>query len=162
MIDARANRSVHNRLFTRDADFFVEGTPIATSTGYRPIEELASGNMICLADGDAWPLTWVGIAPTYAPVYGDPWDASPARVRTHAFDDRVPETEILQSPGHNAIVEGALIPICLLIDGTRIAQEQSHYIEYYHLEWEERGVALAANLPWRRATHLCCGVHLQN
>jgi hypothetical protein len=51
------------------------------------------------------------------------------------------------SPNHALYVDGQLIPVRLLINGTSIASVPVHEISYYHIELEHHDVLLAEGMP---------------
>ena len=69
------------------------------------------------------------------------------RVRAGAFDDAQPSRDLWLSPDHAVHVDGVLIPIKHLLNGTSIAQVAVDEVIYYHVELPHHDVLLAEGLP---------------
>ena len=64
-----------------------------------------------------------------------------------AFGENVPERDMYLSPDHAVFVDGVLIPVKLLINGTSITQVKRDRVTYYHVELPDHAVILAEGLP---------------
>ena len=72
----------------------------------------------------------------------------PVLVRAGAFDDATPHRDLRLSPDHAVHVNGVLIPVKHLINGTTIAREAVvDEVVYYHIELPTHDVLLAEGLP---------------
>jgi hypothetical protein len=69
------------------------------------------------------------------------------RIVTGAFGRRRPNRDLLLSPDHAVFVDGVLIPVKYLINGTTIWQEPVESITYLHVELPRHDVVLAEGLP---------------
>jgi hypothetical protein len=71
-------------------------------------------------------------------------------VSRSALADNVPQADLYLSPGHCLFVDGVLIPVEHLVNGTSIAYavpEGMTDIEYFHIELETHDVMLAEGAP---------------
>jgi hypothetical protein len=59
----------------------------------------------------------------------------------------MPCRDLLLSPDHAVYVDGLLIPIRHLMNGTTIAQEEADEVTYWHVELHQHDVILAEGLP---------------
>jgi hypothetical protein len=58
----------------------------------------------------------------------------------------VPKRDLFLSPDHAVFVNGVLVPVKLLVNGTSIAQVERDEIAYYHIELERHEIILAEGL----------------
>jgi hypothetical protein len=70
----------------------------------------------------------------------------PVRIAAGAFGENVPVRDLFVSPDHAVFVNGVLVPVKLLINGTNIVQMKRDRIVYYHVELPEHAVILAEGL----------------
>ncbi|RDJ02976.1 Hint domain-containing protein [Rhizobium grahamii] len=116
------------------AQCFLRGTAILTDCGEKPVEDLRVGDNVALPDGSARPVKWVG-----RQVFkksGARWHEGvvPIRVSRHALDSRTPHSDLYLSPGHALFLNGVLIRVRDLVNGTTIAPvvpADDTSIEYY-------------------------------
>jgi len=116
------------------AQCFLRGTAILTDCGEKPVEDLRVGDIVALPDGSARPVKWVG-----RQVFkksGQRWHEGvvPIRVSRHALDSRTPHSDLYLSPGHALFLNGVLIRVRDLVNGTTIAPvvpDDDTSIEYY-------------------------------
>lgn len=128
------------------AQCFLRGTAILTDCGEKRVEELRIGDRVALPDGDARPIKWVG-----RQVFkksGARWHESvvPIRVLRHALDSRTPHSDLYLSPGHALFLNGVLIRVKDLVNGTTIAPivpAGDRSIEYYAILLNTHEVILA-------------------
>jgi len=71
----------------------------------------------------------------------------PVRVAAHAFGEGRPKRALLLSPDHAVFVEGVLLPVRHLVNGSTIMQLERNSITYPHIELPQHEVVLAAGLP---------------
>ncbi|MCB8883152.1 Hint domain-containing protein [Acidisoma cellulosilytica] len=130
---------------------FLEGTLILTPDGERPVEMLKAGDeVITWTDGqpERRPLRWTGhrrLTPTRHP---RPDKVQPVCIMRGAFGAGRPYRDLFVSPDHAVFVDGVLIPIKHLINGTTIrVAPRVGSIVYFHLELDSHDVILAEGLP---------------
>ena len=126
---------------------FAAGTRIACPDGERAVESLAPGELVCLAGEGHAAITWVGHRRVECARHSRPADVWPVRVRMGAFGAGMPHRDLLLSPDHAVFVEGDLIPVRYLINGSTIVQERVASVTYYHVELAAHAVILADGLP---------------
>ena len=68
-------------------------------------------------------------------------------VRAQAFAENAPHRDLWLSPDHAVFVDGVLIPIRQLINGTTIEQVPVDKVSYYHVELPRHDVLFAEGLP---------------
>jgi len=100
---------------------FLHGTSILTDCGEKRIEDLRIGDRVVVRGGETGSIRWVG-----RQVFkknGLRWqeDVVPVRVARHALDNRTPHSDLYLSPGHALFLNGVLIRVKDLINGTTIA-----------------------------------------
>jgi len=128
------------------AQCFLRGTAILTDCGEKPVEDLRVGDNVALPDGSARPVKWVG-----RQVFkksGARWHEGvvPIRVSRHALDSRTPHSDLYLSPGHALFLNGVLIRVRDLVNGTTIAPvvpADDTSIEYYAVLLSTHEVILA-------------------
>jgi Ca2+-binding RTX toxin-like protein len=96
--------------FTNIEDFlicFTPGTMIVTDWGERPVEDLASGDLVMTRDNGLQPLRWVGHRKlSRGQLVADP-DLQPVRIAKDALRGDGPARSMLVSPQHRVLVTGA-------------------------------------------------------
>lgn len=133
--------------YTTLPDFvcFTAGTPIATPTGYRPVEQLRAGDSAILHDGRIAPIRWIGRRHlSIAQLRANP-EAAPVRISAHAFGAGKPSSDLLLSPQHRIAItsptaeclfanRAMLAPVKSLTNGFSIQQIVPNApVEYFHL-----------------------------
>ncbi|WP_072397120.1 Hint domain-containing protein [Hyphomicrobium sp. CS1GBMeth3] len=126
---------------------FLRGTSILTDKGDVPVEALSIGDRVITVSGVARPIKWVGQR-TYRRGAGSQWPESiePIRVARSALADNVPSADLYLSPLHALYIDGVLIPIMHLVNGSTIRPgmpEGMRDIDYFHIELETHDVILA-------------------
>jgi hypothetical protein len=126
------------------------GTLIATPAGAVPVETLRPGaTVLALEDGAtvARPLRWVGRLDVDLARHPSPSRAAPVRLRAGAIAEGVPARDLLLSPDHALLLDGALFQAQALRNGASIAQDTAPTrIAYAHLELARHGAVLAEGL----------------
>ncbi len=127
---------------------FMSGTRIGTPDGEANVERLQRGDLILTTDGRALPVSWVG-RQTVSTVFSDPLRVFPIRIRAGALDENVPSRDLLLSPEHAILLDGALIQVGALVNGTSILRESNvpQTFTYYHVELDDHSLILAENTP---------------
>ena len=125
---------------------FAEGTRIGTPDGAVRVETLRVGDLVLTADGAAEPMVWVGsraVDCARHPSAGDGVAGAGSRGRVRR---NVPVRDLYLSPDHAVFVNGVLVPVKLLVNGTSITQVKRKTVTYYHVELPEHDVILAEGL----------------
>lgn len=127
---------------------FMPGTMIRTPDGEVAVETLKRGDLVLTSDGRAMPVTWLG-RQTISRLFADPLRVLPIRIKARALADNVPSRDLLLSPDHAVLVDGALIHAGALVNGTSIERETDTrpIFTYYHVEVDDHSLILAENTP---------------
>jgi adhesin HecA-like repeat protein len=126
---------------------FLTGTMIATPCGEVPIEQLAVGDMVLTARGDARPTVWIGTGRVLA-TRGRRNAATPVIVRKGALADNVPHHDLRVTKAHSLYLEGALIPVEFLVNHRSVQWDDlAQEVTLYHVELESHDVLLANGAP---------------
>jgi hypothetical protein len=127
---------------------FMAGTLISTPDGEVAVETLKRGDHVLTQDGRIATIDWLGIQ-TISTRFADKLRVLPIRIRAGAIAENVPSRDLLVSPDHAILVEGALIQAGALVNGTSIAREPNvpMTFSYYHVEVEDHSLILAENIP---------------
>ena len=132
---------------------FASGTLIRTVRGEVPVERLEVGDLV-ETYGAHRPLRWIGHRTIDFHHRPRSHDAMPIRISAHAFGNRLPQRDLLLSPGHPVLVGadedgagGHLVPIMCLINGTTIERAEVDKITYWHVELDKHDILLADGLP---------------
>lgn len=127
---------------------FLAGTMVRTSDGEVPVETLKRGDLVLTSDGRSIPVDWLGIQ-TVSLRFADKLRVLPIRIKAGALADNVPSRDLLVSPDHALLVEGALIQAGALINDVSIVRETNvpKVLTYYHVEVEDHSLILAENTP---------------
>lgn len=115
---------------------FLRGTQILTRDGYRPIESLKAGAEIA--------VRFAGFAPIEAIEsftlgrVGGVWTgpSRPVRVKRGALGDNAPATDLCLTASHAVFVDGLLVPVGSLVNGTSIvfeAAEGHDTLDFFHI-----------------------------
>lgn len=127
---------------------FRAGARILTDAGEVAVEALKAGmRVVSYADGRGVPITWVGHRRIMCAQHPRPRDVWPVRIAAGAFGEATPHRPLYLSPDHAVFVNGELVPVRYLINGTSIAQIACDHVTYFHVELADHGVLLADGLP---------------
>jgi hypothetical protein len=138
---------------------FLRGTLIGTPDGYRPVESLAVGDMVsarfagvaAIAAVNSFTLERTGPAGAWAGA------SRPVRVRAGALGEGSPATDICLTASHAVFVDGVLVPVGNLVNGTTIVFESAdgqQTLDFFHLALDRHDVLDAQGAPcesWRDA-----------
>jgi Hint domain len=124
-------------------DCFASGTRIATPGGAARVEDLAIGDLVNAHFAGTVAIEWIGHRRLDCTRHPDPRKVWPVRVAAGTFGPVTPTRDLTLSPNHAVYVNGELIPIGRLINGTSIVQIQMDEITYYHVELAEHDLLLA-------------------
>jgi hypothetical protein len=112
-----------------------------------PIERLHRDDLVMTLSGRPQPIRWIGQRRVNFTRHPNRQRVLPVRIAAHAFGYGRPRRNLFLSPDHAVYVEGVLIPIRHLINGTNITQIERRAITYYHIELQRHDVLLAEGLP---------------
>ena len=127
---------------------FCAGTRISTTRGRVRVEKLRLGDEVLTASGEHLPIRWIGQR-----IYGRAFarmnpNSIPVRVKADAIDDGVPSHDLCLSPLHNVHMDGILIPVMHLVNGTSIVTcPEMDPIAYYHIELPVHAIVLSEDMP---------------
>lgn len=126
-----------------DGTCFLRGTQILTTDGYRAVEKLAAGDKVLARFAGPAPIkaidnftlcrvngAWVGAA-------------RPVRVKCGALGENRPATDLCMTAAHAVMVDGALVPVVSLVNGTSIVFETAagrDSLDFFHIELERHDV----------------------
>jgi hypothetical protein len=126
---------------------YLAGTHILTPDGPREIGLLSIGDRVTTLSGDAKPIKWIGRNRFVRQADGTwPSNALPVKVARFALDGHSPSADLYLSPGHAVYVDGLLIQVGSLVNGTSIARDPAadrQVLEYFHIELAEHDVVFA-------------------
>jgi len=131
---------------------FLRGTKILTLTGERKIEDLAAGDLLPTVIGGMRRIQWIGMYSYKRSDARKPWveSARPIRVARSALAPNVPHADLFLTQSHALFVDGMLIHVANLINGTTIARcaaDDVHELEYFHIKLETHDVIYAEGAP---------------
>jgi YD repeat-containing protein len=123
---------------------YCAGTRILTKDGEVLVENLAVGQLLVTASGDAKPIRWIGHRRIDLSRHPEPDMVRPVRIAAGAFAEGVPARDLLVSPDHAMLVDGALIPARLLVNHRSITLEHDvAAVTYYHVELDRHDIIIA-------------------
>lgn len=137
---------------------FAEGAEIATPRGPRRVEQLRAGDRVLTEDGRNVAVAWIGSSRYSREQAAREARLRPVHLHAHALGPGLPERELVLSPQHRIVVEGAA---CELLFGTERAfvvarhlpepfasqPEPEAELVYYHLLLETHEILVANGLP---------------
>jgi len=127
---------------------FAAGTRLRGEDRDVPVEAMRVGDRVSAHFGGVFePIVWIGRRRVDCLRHPRPSVVWPVRIVTGAFGRRLPNRDLLLSPDHAVFVDGVLIPVKHLINGTTIRQEPVESITYLHVELSRHDVVLAEGLP---------------
>ncbi len=127
---------------------FATGTRIATPAGPIAVEDLSVGQEIVSAAGEAKPIRWIGRRSIDLSRHAEPELVRPIRIAAGALADNVPVRDLVVSPDHAMLVDGALIPARMLVNHRSITQDAAATrVTYFHIELDRHDVILAEGAP---------------
>lgn len=131
---------------------FLKGTKIRTASGDCKVEDLVIGDLLPTVSGEMHPVQWIG---RFGYKKSDPaktWvkDARPVRIARSALDLDVPYADLYLTTGHALFLDGVLVPVGSLINGTTITLDDASgfdELEYFHVKLESHDVIYAEGAP---------------
>ena len=119
---------------------FATGPRILPARGETPVESLRVGDLLpTLLGARVAPIVWLGHRRANF--------CQPVCIAAGAFAPGLPHRDIMLSPEHAVLVNGALIPVRYLVNGASIAPVAMEKITYWHVELPRHDVLLAEGLP---------------
>lgn len=120
---------------------FLKGTKIQTVLGERKIEDLAIGDVLPTEFGGMRPIQWIGCYRYQKSDPSKPWGkyVLPVRVARSALAPGVPHADLFLTQWHALYVDGALVQVGGLINGTTIAlyaAQEFDELEFFHIKLE--------------------------
>ena len=104
----------------------------------------------CVPWNASQPVKWIGRRRINLAAHPRPETVAPVRIARGAFSDNMPHRDLWLSPDHAVFVDGKLIGIRQLVNGTTIRQDMgATAVEYYHVEMEQHTILAAEGLPDR-------------
>jgi hypothetical protein len=129
------------------ANCFLKGTKIQTADSERRIEDLAIGDKLPTMFGGLRPIQWIGRYPIKKSDPSKPWvrDALPVRIARSALAPNVPHADLYVTGGHSLFLDGVLVPVGNLINGTSIrrGERDCDELEFFHIKLESHDVIFA-------------------
>lgn len=115
---------------------FLRGTQIQARDGYRPIESLQAGDEIAVRFAGFAPIRAIESF-TLGRVDGA-WTgpSRPVRVKRGALGDNAPATDLCLTASHAVFVDGLLVPVGNLVNGTSIVFEAAvghETLDFFHI-----------------------------
>jgi hypothetical protein len=148
VVDVEVLRFLDQDIETSTIPCFASGTLILTEAGEVPVEALREGDRVALSGGGFAPITWIGRRTVEIARHAWPDLVRPVRVRAGALAEGMPKRDLVLSPEHALALDGVLVPVGLLANGTSIVQERGEArITYHHIELPAHGVLLAEGAP---------------
>lgn len=138
---------------------FLRGTRILTENGYRPVESLAVGDRVSARFAGMAPIEDITSFTLDRSGPGGTWVGAsrPVRVRAGALGPNAPAEDITITASHAVFVDGALVPVINLVNGTSIVFETAEghdTLEFFHFALARHDIIDAEGAPcetWRDA-----------
>lgn len=137
---------------------FCAGTRIATPRGEVPVEDLAVGDAVLNAAGEAVTIRWIGRREVSVAEQLARPEVRPVRIRRGALGEGRPRRDLRVSPQHRILLDGwrvemlfgeesLLAPAAHLVDGLGIAVEPpTGPVTYHHLLFDRHELLLSEGL----------------
>jgi hypothetical protein len=114
----------------------MRGTMVRTPSGEVPVEALAIGDRVVTVDGTAEPVKWIGRRSYSRAFMTFAGKVASVLLEAGSLGPAKPSRDLYVSPEHAVLVEHALVPAALLVNGTTIRQVTDFdMVEYFHLEF---------------------------
>ncbi|HEX2884787.1 Hint domain-containing protein [Vineibacter terrae] len=123
---------------------FAQGTLIRTREGHRPIETLAAGDMVAVRSGGFAPIRAM-VSHTLNSVSGK-WVGEsnlPVLIQRGALGENAPNADLCLTAWHPVYVDGFLIPIGDLVNGTSITFEAAagrDTLDFFNIELDRHDI----------------------
>jgi len=135
-----------------DPQCLLRGTTITTVDGDRKIEDLKIGDLLPTMFGGSRPIQWIARYPFKKSDPAKPWpkDVRPIRIARSALAPNIPHADLYVTPEHAFLIDGLLIPVGNLVNGTTIARHEARdceELEYFNIKVEGHDVIYAEGAP---------------
>ena len=123
---------------------YLRGTQLTTPRNSEmAVENLAIGDLVATLDGPM-PIKWIGRRSYLGHFTRGNKTVLPIRISAGALADGVPCRDLWVSPTHALLLDGALIPAGVLVNGTSVMQAREvEVVEYFHIELDRQGILIA-------------------
>ena len=130
----------------------LRGTTVTSVDGDRKIEDLAIGDRLPTKFGGTRPIQWIARYSLKKSDPSKPWAraALPVRIARSALAPNVPKNDLYLSSGHSLLIDGLLIQVGNLINGTTIKNHETverDELEYFQIKLESHDVIYAEGAP---------------
>jgi hypothetical protein len=137
---------------------FVTGTLILTPAGWRPIEDLAVGDLVLTRDNGPQSIRWVGAVRLDARRLARRPEFRPLCIRRGAFGVETPARDLRLSPQHRILLSGPRLMmhfgedemLCAarhLVDGLRVrVDDAKDGVVYHHILFDTHEIVMAEGL----------------
>ena len=142
---ARTGKAVANSCDASPLCCFLRGTKIQIVSGERNVEDLVAGDLLPTVFGGIRSIQWIGRTRFKRSDISKPWRTTerPVRIMSSALDANVPHRDLYLTQRHALFIEGVLVPVGRLINGTSIslfAADACDEFEYFHIKLESHDV----------------------
>jgi hypothetical protein len=131
---------------------FLRGTRIRTTDGYRPVEEFAVGDHVAARFAGVAPIKFIESFTLERAGPRREWlgHCRPVTVRRGALGEGSPHRDLCLTAAHAVFVDGFLMPVGQLVNGTSIVLEKAEghdSLDFFHIELERHDVLDAEGAP---------------
>ena len=131
---------------------FLRGTRIRTADGYRPVEALAAGDRVTARFAGVAPIKVIESFTLERSGPRREWlgHSRPVTVRRGALGEGSPHRDLCLTASHAVFVDGFLMPIGQLVNGSSIVFEAAdghQALDFFHIELERHDVLDAEGAP---------------
>jgi hypothetical protein len=127
---------------------YCAGTRIRTPDGDVAVGSLVAGQMVVTASGEVKPIRWIGKRVINVRQHADPAMVRPIRIAAGALAEGMPKRDLLVSPDHAMLVDGALIPARLLVNHRSVTEMmETKTVTYFHVELDRHDIIIANGAP---------------
>jgi hypothetical protein len=138
---------------------FLRGTRILTEGGYRPIESLTIGDRVAARFAGLAPIENITSFTLERTGARNTWAGAsrPVRVKAGALGPDSPAEDMTITASHAVLVDGVLVPVINLVNGTSIVLETAddhETLEFFHFALARHDIVDAEGAPcetWRDA-----------
>jgi Hint domain len=142
-----------------DPHCFLKGTKIRTAAGERAIEDLAVGDLLPTHFNGLQPIQWMGRYHYARSDMSKPWvrDVLPVRIARSALATDVPYGDLYLSQSHCIFIDGELVSVGSLVNGTTIAVQDAgerSELVYYHVKLQSHDIVQAQGARCETLRHV--------
>ncbi len=136
--------SVGNGLYDIGVACFLPETRVLTDRGEVAARDVAIGDRLFTASGEAKPVKWIGRRAYSASVVASDPHVAPVLIRQGALADNLPRRDLYLSPCHAMHLDGILIEAGHLVNGVSILRApEIKDVEYINFEFEDHDIIFA-------------------